>query len=95
MSAVQTMVHMPDPPLKIEREYTLGGRETIIIEGVRYDAEYFRTFQHPNMDALYAVERRDDMVMLTMIRNAEDARRFFEEIASASPRNDMEVQDGL
>lgn len=96
MSAVQKMVYMPEPPLKIEREYAPNGREMIIIEGVRYDAAYFRTFAHPEPDVLYAVQKLDEAVMMTVIRDADEAQRFFEEIASGlDPRNDMEVSDGL
>ncbi|NUQ86374.1 MAG: hypothetical protein HUU11_16840 [Anaerolineales bacterium] len=80
MGAVQSMPYVPDPPLRIEREYTLNGRETIIIEGVRYDPAYFRTFAHPDTYVLYSVQRRDDMVMLTIIRNEDEAQKFFEEV---------------
>ena len=43
--------HQPVQPLGIERDWH-SGREVIIIEGVRYDADYFRTFSHPETDVL-------------------------------------------
>lgn len=80
MNTVQTMIHAPDPPLKIEREYTIGGHEYILIEGVRYDAGYFRAFANPETDVLYAVQRDDDTVKLTIVRDEREAEKFFEEV---------------
>lgn len=76
-SNVKNYPHVAQMPLQIERDYTLQGREVIIIEGVRYDADYFRTFSHPETDVLYAVRRDGDQVWLTVIRNAEDAKAYF------------------
>lgn len=56
----------------------MQGREAIVIEGVKYDAEYFRTFAHPDTDVLYAVRRDGDQVWLTVIRNVEEAKAFFD-----------------
>lgn len=94
-SAVQTMVYMPDPPLRIEREYSISGHEFILIEGVRYDASYFRTFAHPDTDVLFAVRRDGDTVVLSIIRNAQEAAKFFEEIGRGNPAPTEEVSDGL
>lgn len=89
---VKPMAHITQKPLSIEREYTLQGYEVIIIEGVRYDAEYFRTFAHPDTDVLYAVRSHDDTVVLTIIHNADEAQHFFEEMGGAAQE---EEADGL
>ena len=75
---IKTLPHAPVEPLRIERDFTFGN-EIIVIEGVRYDAEYFRTFAYPETDVLYAVRRDDDNVVLTTIRNMDDAAEFFNE----------------
>lgn len=93
-SNIRPMPHVEDRPLSIEREYTLQGREIIVIEGVKYDADYFQTFAHPDTDVLYAIRRDGDQVWLTVIRNAEEAKKFFEEVGQGdlAPTED---QDGL
>jgi len=90
-SNVKQLQHVVQPPLSIERELTVG-REFILIEGVRYDAEYFRTFAHPDTDVLYAVRSHEDTVVLTIIHNADEAQRFFEEMGGAAQEED---NDGL
>jgi hypothetical protein len=74
---IKEIPHQPNQPLSIERDWS-NGHEVIIIEGVRYDADYFRQFSHPETDVLYAVERMDDFVKLTVIQTAEQAKEFFE-----------------
>lgn len=81
---IQPMPHIEVKPLSIEREYTMQGREVIIIEGVRYDADYFRTFSHPETDVLYAVRRDEEMVCLTVIETVEQASEFFDPTPSAA-----------
>ncbi len=78
MSAVQAMPHVPNPLLSVEREFDEGGREFILIEGVKYEADYFRTFSHPEVDVLYAVVREEDFLKLTVIDTPERAQEFFE-----------------
>lgn len=82
-SHVKKIQHVAQKPLSIEREITLGG-EVIIIEGVRYDADYFRTFSHPETDVLYAVRRDEDTVILTVIQTPEQASEFFDPAPSAA-----------
>ncbi len=82
--SMKPMAHIAQRPLSIEREYTLQGREVIIIEGVRYDADYFRTFSHPETDVLYAVVRDEDAVRLTVIQTPEQASEFFDPAPSAA-----------
>lgn len=77
MSTIQILTHAPEPPLSIFREYDEDGREFIVIEGVKYEADYFRAFSHPETDVLYAVERVEDFVKLTVIDTAEKAQEFF------------------
>jgi hypothetical protein len=74
------MTHQVKKPVSIERELP----DWVIIEGVRYDGDYFRTYAHPDTDVLYAVRNEDDVVRSTVIRNVEEAMKFFEEIASTA-----------
>lgn len=75
---IKQLPHQPTPPLSIERDMS-AGRERIIIEGVVYDADYFRTFSHPETDVLYSVVRDSEgVVMLTIIQTPEQAKEFFE-----------------
>lgn len=88
---ITQVTHQPTP-LSIEREVS----DVIVIEGVRYSGDFFRQMAYPSSDLLYVIRRDDDMVWLTTIRNVDEVQKFFEEIASASPRNDMtEVDDGI
>lgn len=91
---IKTIPHVEKKPLSIEREYTLQGYEMILIDGVRYDADYFRTFARPDEGVLYAVRSHDDTVVLTVIRNLDEARKFFDEVV-APHRDDMEDQDAI
>lgn len=91
-SNVKNYPHVAQAPLNIERDYTMQGREVIIIEGVRYDADYFRTFSHPETDVLYAVRRDEETVVLTVIQTLEEASEFFEEVGGTAQEDD---QDGL
>ena len=69
--------HAKEEPLKIARWWE-GGFEKIIIEGVTYDAAYFRTFAEPETDVLYQVRRdTDGCVILTVIDTVEKAQEFF------------------
>lgn len=82
---IKELVHVPEEPLRIEREF-VDGREIIVIEGVRYEADYFRTFSHPETDVLYSVEKdAEGVVKLTIIRNRLEAARFFDETFGADP----------
>ena len=78
-SNIKQLPHQVKAPLSIERDISMG-HEIIIIEGVKYDADYFRTFAYPETDVLYAVRRlAEDVVCLTVVRNMEEAKMFFEE----------------
>lgn len=82
---IKPLPHQTKAPLHIERDMSTG-YEVIIIEGVRYDAEYFKTFAYPETDILYSVVRDDEgVVMLTCIRTPEQAKEFFEEIGQVEP----------
>lgn len=91
---IKEVPHLKHHPLSIEREVTLHG-EVIIIEGVRYDADYFRTFSHPDTDMLYAVRRDEETVVLTVIQTPEEASEFFEETLGRGDPAPTEDQDGL
>lgn len=83
-SNIKTLPHQAEVPLNIERDMSTR-REIIIIEGVRYDAAYFRTFAYPETDILYSVVREEDVVKLTCIRTPEQAKEFFEESDQVEP----------
>lgn len=79
-SNIKQLPHQVKAPLSIERDISTGC-EIIIIEGVKYDAEYFRMFATPEADVLYAVKRlAEDVVCLTVVRTVEEADEFFKEI---------------
>lgn len=77
---IKLMVHTPEPPLRIERDYDEDGREFILIEGVRYEAEYFRQFSYPETDVLYQIARMEDFVRLVIVETREQAQEFFDEV---------------
>ena len=77
---IKQLPHQVKAPLSIERDISTG-HEIIIIEGVKYDADYFRTFAYPETDVLYAVRNLvDEVVCLTVVRTVEEADEFFKEI---------------
>lgn len=79
-SFIKPSPHVAKKPISIERE----DGDVIVIEGVRYDADYFRTFGAPDTDVLYAVQRIDDgCVKLTIIASPEEALEFFKETENA------------
>ncbi len=94
-SNIKPVSHVAQKPLSVEREYVFGGREIIVIEGVRYDADYFRTFSHPETDVLYAVRRDEETVILTVIQTPEQASEFFNETLGRGDLAPTEDQDGL
>lgn len=81
---IKTLPYQVKAPLSIERDSSMG-HEIIIIEGVKYDADYFRTFAYPETDVLYAVRRDEEVVRLTIIRALEEAKIFFEENGQGDP----------
>ena len=86
---IKNIKHVANAPLSIERDMQ-SGYEKIIIEGVVYDAEYFRTFAHPDTDVLYAVKKDlDGAVCLTIVPTADEAKQFFEEIGQGAPAEEM------
>lgn len=77
---IKQVAYQEKKPVSIERE----DNDVIVIEGVKYDGDYFRTFGAPDTDVLYAVQRLDEgCVRLVIINNVEDAEKFFEEISNA------------
>jgi len=62
-------------PITIERD---DFRDRVIIEGVMFSGDYFRTMAHPSADYLYAIRVGDDgIIWLTEIHNAGEAEGFF------------------
>jgi hypothetical protein len=87
-SNIHQLPHQPIAPLSIEREWN-NGHEIIVVEGVKYHADFFRMNVMPSDDVLYAVHKRDDgIVIVTVIRDVESAKKFFENapLPSASPQ---------
>lgn len=70
---IQEVEHESKRPVSIERE----PNDVVVIEGVRYAAELFRVFANPDANLLYALQRHDDQVVVTLIRNPQDALSFF------------------
>ena len=84
-SNIKQLPHQVKAPLSIERDISMG-HEIIIIEGVKYDADYFRTFAYPETDVLYAVRNLvDEVVCLTVVRTVEEAKIFFGETGQGDP----------
>ena len=84
-SNIKTLPHQVKAPLSIERDISTG-HEIIIIEGMKYDADYFRTFAYPETDVLYAVRNLvDEVVCLTVVRTVEEAKIFFGETGQGDP----------
>lgn len=71
-------------PVSIERDMA-SGREIIVIEGVRFDADYFRFMATPNEDYLYAISSREDgSVWFDTIHNVAEAENFFDRVFLAN-----------
>ena len=93
-SNIKQLPHQVKAPLSIERDISMG-HEIIIIEGMKYDADYFRTFAYPETDVLYAVRNLvDEVVCLTVVRTVEEAKIFFDEIGQGNPAP-TEEEDGI
>ena len=74
---IKPLPYVGRKPVSIERD----GGDVVIIEGVRFDGDFFRTFGAPSMEVLYEMRRLEDgCVVLTVIKNTEEAKAFFEEI---------------
>ena len=73
---IQEVEHEPKRPVSIERE----PNDVVVIEGVRYAAELFRVFANPDLNLLYALRREDDQVVVKIIRNANEADAFFDDV---------------
>lgn len=76
MPFIQYREHVSVKPVSIERD----ANDVVIIEGVRYAGELFRTFAEPSDTVLYAMRRdADGTVRIVTVSNVEEARTFFEE----------------
>lgn len=75
MPFIREEVHVRKPPVRVERDVP----DVLVIEGVRWDGDVFRTFAAPSDDCLYALRRDGDAVSLVTVRNVEEAQRFFAE----------------
>ena len=87
---IKPLPHVSVEPVRVEREHP----DLLVIEGVRYDGDYFRTFSHPETDVLYQVRRdADGVVCLTVIDSLEKAMYFFEEVAGFDTAEECRLLD--
>lgn len=74
-------------PLKAEREFP----DMLVIEGVRYSGDFFRTNSMPDEDVLYSIFKDDrGIVCVHVIRNANEAEQFFERKWLANARQEAD-----
>lgn len=72
------VTHSFKKPVSVMREEN----DVLVIEGVRFDGDYFRSLSDPNVDTLYALRKLDDgSVGFIQIHNLDEAQIFFEEFA--------------
>jgi hypothetical protein len=76
---IKKIPHNPIEPVRVERD----GTDSLIVEGVRFDGDFFRTLAYPSPYYLYAIRRDGEQVVLTVIHNKEESDKFFEEIYHA------------
>lgn len=85
---IKEVEHMPDP-VSIEREE----HDVIVIEGVRYSGDLFRTLALPSNEVLYAIRRNEEgVVWVTQIRDVPGALEFFGAIPD--PQHTIEQFEG-
>jgi hypothetical protein len=66
-------------PVTIEHE----AGDVVVIEGVKYAGDFFRTNFMPNNEVLYAIRKDEDgVVRVTVIKNPGEAQDFFLEVWS-------------
>lgn len=67
--------HEGKRPVRVERDFP----DVLVIEGVRWAGEIFRTFSEPDDKYLYSLRREGDQVILVTVHNEEEAKAFFAE----------------
>jgi len=76
-SNIQELPHVGVRPVSVEREHP----DRLIIEGVRFSGDFFRTISYPDPNYLYAIRRDEDgVVSFLVITNVEGAQDFFAEV---------------
>jgi len=92
---IKPLEHVSKEPVSVVREHP----DRLVIGGVVYDGDYFRTFGAPDTDVLYAVRRdTEGVVCLTVIDSLEKAMEFFEKViyfGGDAAEENMEVNDVL
>ena len=73
---IKAVEHQARKPVTVERTT----RDSLLIEGVEYAGELFRTFAEPDDKYLYAIRRDGEVVTLTVVHNIEEAEKFFMEV---------------
>lgn len=99
---MQEVEHEPKKPVSIARD----GKDGVIIEGIRFSGDYFRTLKYPKPDVLYAIHSEpDSTITFTVVRNENEAAQFFDGVFLADAIKEfgeddtlaigMEVRDGI
>lgn len=73
--------HQRKRPVTVERDVN----DILVIEGVRYQADLFRTFAEPDDSLLYAMRKDGNTVVLVTVCNVEEAIKFFQEVGQGDP----------
>jgi len=72
---IKQAVHQRKRPVTVERDVD----DVLVIEGVRYAGDLFRTFAEPDDRYLFAMRREGNTVVLVTVRDVDEAKKFFEE----------------
>jgi len=70
---IEPVEHQAKKPVSIERD----ANDVIIVEGVRYSGDFFRTMAYPDPKYLYAIRRDGKQVIVTTIHNQQEAQGYF------------------
>lgn len=74
---IKVLPHEPKKPVTVAREHP----DVLVIEGVKFAGDMFRTLAFPGPDYLYAFRRDGDTVILTTVHNVEEAEAYFTEVS--------------
>ena len=75
---ITLLPHEPKRPVSLEREHP----DIVVIEGVKYAGDVFRTLAFPGPDCLYFFQRNGDVVNIRLVQTIEEAESFFEEVGN-------------
>ena len=72
---IRQVEHERKMPVTVVRDVP----DVLVIEGVRWAGDIFRTFAMPSDQYLYALKRDGDQVILVTVHDVEEAKKFFAE----------------